>query len=94
MKNIVDEQVANHRRKKGKKNFYIECRLTKEGFDVSMAKHKEKLLKKMEWHTYWGKYEKKKDADNAVESLNKKQRTNPSWYNPIEGNEFKVCEEK
>ena len=83
--------MAKHRRNKGKKKFHIKCRLTQEGFDAKMEKHKKKLLKKMEWHAHWGNYEKRKDAQNAVDNIYKlKRNSTNSWYNPYEGMEYSV----
>jgi hypothetical protein len=85
------EEIPLHKRKKGKKRFLIQSRLTPEGLERKIGEYRERLQKQMKWSS-WGKYEKLRDAETALSDINKKKNTSPSWYNPYKNKEYRIIE--
>ena len=71
-KGYTDERDNRHRRKKGKKRFYIEMKYgesawTRNGIIPS------------DWRRYWKNYDSKKARDQALEDLKKNARINEKY---------------
>lgn len=87
-----DQEIPLHKRKKGKKLFTIYKRLTPEGADRRRKKLEEEIKKEMAWSKYWGKYEKLKNVEQALENVEKQKRIAPEWQSYLRDYEHKLVE--
>ncbi len=69
-----ENEIPNLRRKKGKKPFRIEERLTEKGAQRRREKEEKCIQKDMEWSNGWTKYETLKHAQQALEDIERKKK--------------------
>ncbi len=91
----IENEIAPHRRTKGRKHFTIECRLTAEGLEKKLQERKKQLEGDLKWHSWFGNYELLRHAQQSLKDIHAKQKScKTSWYNPYEGNEYRIVEKK
>ncbi|MBT6050045.1 MAG: hypothetical protein HOG49_24875 [Candidatus Scalindua sp.] len=71
---MQDEEIPKHKRKKGKKPFRIEERLTEKGAQRRRDKEEERIQKDMKWSDGYTKYETLKHAQQALEDIERKKK--------------------
>ncbi len=94
MKNSIDQEIPAHKRKKGKKLYTIEKRLTVEGAENRRKKEEERIQREMEWSNWWSKYEKLKHVEQALENINKKKDNALEWQSYMKDYEYRIVERK
>lgn len=86
----LEQEIPLHKRKKGKKRFQIQSRLTQQGIERRIKELRERLEKEMQWSHWCGRYEKLRDAEQSLSDINKKKNTSPTWYNPYQDREYRI----
>ena len=69
-----ENEIPKHKRKKGKKPFRIEQRLTEKGAQRRRDLEEKRIKKEMEWSDGWTKYETLKAAQQALDDIEKKKK--------------------
>ncbi len=92
MKNPIDQEIPMHKRKKGKKLYTIEKRMTIEGADRRRRNEEERLQKEMKWSNWWTRYEKLKHVEQALKDINKKKANAPDWQVYLKDYEHRIVE--
>lgn len=92
----IENEIAPHRRKKGKKHFSIGSKLTPEGFERTMKKHRERLEKELQWSGGYTKYEHLKDAKQALKDINKRKKGGSSsfWDDYCRDREYRIVDDR
>jgi len=93
MKIQQENEVPIHKRKKGKKLFVIEKRLTLEGGERRRKQTESEIQKEMKWSNCWTKYEKRKHVEQALADINKKKENALSWQDYLKDYEFRIVED-
>ena len=75
-----ENEIPPHKRKKGKKVFKIQTRLTQAGFQRKMKEARERLEKEMAWGGWYTKYEKLKDAQASLRDFDKKSKDTHGYH--------------
>ncbi len=88
----IENEIAPHRRKKGRKNFLLECRLTPKGFERKMKEYRKRLEKEMQWSDGYSRYEKLKDAEHALKDISKRKSSNSFWGEYYGDREYRIVE--
>ncbi len=95
MKVPQDQEIAPHRRKKCKKHFSIQSRLTPEGLEKKMREHRERLEKDLQWSGGYSKYEHLRDAEQALSDINRKKKgDNSFWDHYYRDKEHKIVDDR
>ena len=85
---------------KEKKRFFIEERLTEEGYKNESVIYQNRIWRwggppDREWHKCHGRYAKRKDAEQAIVALEKyRAPSNKFWHDIVTKYEYRIVEEK
>lgn len=90
MTNKTEQEIPLHKRKKGKKLFILESRLTPEGAQRLRDKLEDEIKRGMHWSNWWNKYEKLKDAEQALDDINKKKKRSLAWQTYLKDREYRI----
>ncbi len=91
----IENEVAPHRRKKGKKHYSLQCRLTPEGFERKMKEHAERLKHDMKWSGGYSRYERLKDAEHAFADIARRQKNNHTfWGDYHRDREYRIIDDR
>ncbi len=91
----IENEIAPHRRKKGRKHFSLQCRLTPEGFEKKMKEHAERLRQDMKWSGGYSKYESLKGAEQALSDIARRQTNDHSfWGDYHREREYKIVDDR
>lgn len=91
MKHKPENEVPRHKKKKGRKYFKILHRMTKEEAHRQRVKFEAGLLKELEWGDGWSNYETLKQAEQALEAI-EKQKASALGYSYYRGKEHKIID--
>jgi len=80
-----ENEIPKHKRKKGKKPFRIEQRLTEKGAQRRRDLEEKRIKKEMEWSDGWTKYETLKAAQQALDDIEKKKKNTEVLDKGIQG---------
>ncbi len=90
MNTILEEEIPKHRRKKGRKHFAIECRLTPEGLERKVREYRTRIEGDLKWLGGYSKYEKLRDAERALEGMNKRKNSSTYWGDYYRDREYRI----
>jgi len=89
----VENEIPAHKRKKGKKVFRIESRLTVEGYNREVQEYADRLKGDLEWSSGYSKYEKLKDVEAAFKDSIKKRSSGTGYsYYHYKNREFRIMD--
>lgn len=86
----IDQEIPPHKRRKGKKLYTLERRLTPEGAERRRAQEEERIQKELPWSKWWTKYEKLKHTEQALADINKKKENASEWQNYLKDYEYRI----
>jgi hypothetical protein len=90
-KHKPENESPKHQRKKARKYFKIQHRMTREEAHRQRVKLEASILKDMEWSDGWSNYESLKQAEQALEDI-KKQQANTTGYCYYRGKQHRVVD--
>lgn len=94
MKVQQEQEIPPHKRKKGRKNFVLQARLTPEGLERKMKEHRERLEKDLLWSGGYSRYEKLRDAEQALKDINKRKNDNSFWGTYYRDKEYRIVDKR
>lgn len=86
----VEQEIPKHKRKKGRKLYTIEKRLTPEGVERRRKKEEKKIYQALQWSKWWNKYEKLEHVKQALADINKKKGNALEWQNYLKDYEYRI----
>jgi len=92
MRQVEENEVPLHKRKKGKRLYTIEKRLTPEGAERRRQREEDQIQLQSQWSPWWSKYEKLKNVEQALENINMKKKNASHFHAYLKDYEYRIVE--